>query len=199
MDFWRPSQGTFAAIPPGGRFFCLVRGSPHESRVFGAMGFFREQHLMTAPEAWATFGAGTGASSLGDPIGKFDLPAERRIRHIVLDQFRLADTKVTTRLFAANTDISVAPSIQVGMAIPETAANWLESAIFTAGDLAVPDSSHLSDQSKMLAARNPDWAEDELVLALDLYFRRGLPGPTDVEVIDLSELLQRFGTPAQSH
>ena len=96
VDFWRPSQGTFAAIPRGGRFFCLVRGSPHESRVFGAMGFFREQHLMTAPEAWEAFGRGTGANSLDDLIERFDLPLDRPVRHIVLEGFRVADAEVTT-------------------------------------------------------------------------------------------------------
>ena len=39
------------------------------------------------------------------------------------------------------------------------------------------------------ASRNPDWTEDELILALDLYFRRGLVDPKDPEVIELSNLL----------
>jgi hypothetical protein len=38
-------------------------------------------------------------------------------------------------------------------------------------------------------ARNPSWSIDELVLALDLYVRRGLPSPNDSEVSDLSEVL----------
>jgi 5-methylcytosine-specific restriction protein A len=40
--------------------------------------------------------------------------------------------------------------------------------------------------------RNPPWAYDELILALDLYWRRGLLDDTDEEVIDLSEVLNRL-------
>jgi len=38
-------------------------------------------------------------------------------------------------------------------------------------------------------ARNPDWAEDELILALDLYLRDGSIDDRDTRVIELSELL----------
>lgn len=38
-------------------------------------------------------------------------------------------------------------------------------------------------------ARNPTWSADELILALDLYFRRGLLSDTDPEVVQLSEIL----------
>lgn len=41
----------------------------------------------------------------------------------------------------------------------------------------------------MSPARNPDWADDELILALDLYRRQGLLDDRDPRVIDLSELL----------
>lgn len=37
--------------------------------------------------------------------------------------------------------------------------------------------------------RNPTWAEEELVLALDLYLRFGVMGPADLEVIEVSRLL----------
>lgn len=42
-----------------------------------------------------------------------------------------------------------------------------------------------------MTGRNPPWQRDELILALDLYFRRrpSIPGPTDPEVVALSELL----------
>src|SRR6185437_8335632 len=37
--------------------------------------------------------------------------------------------------------------------------------------------------------RNPPWEHDELILALDLYFRHGQLDDTDREVIDLSAVL----------
>jgi hypothetical protein len=43
-------------------------------------------------------------------------------------------------------------------------------------------------------ARNPPWAEEELILALDLYLREGLLDDTDPKVIELSELLNRLPT-----
>lgn len=41
----------------------------------------------------------------------------------------------------------------------------------------------------MSPARNPDWADDELILALDLYLRNGLLDDRDPRVVELSELL----------
>lgn len=41
----------------------------------------------------------------------------------------------------------------------------------------------------MPALRNPTWAVDELILALDLYLRRGQPGSTDPDVVELSRVL----------
>ena len=43
---------------------------------------------------------------------------------------------------------------------------------------------------KRIASQNPDWTEDELILALDLYLRRGLIGTNDPEIVELSELLR---------
>src|SRR5205823_2063616 len=42
--------------------------------------------------------------------------------------------------------------------------------------------------------RNPDWKRDELILALDLYFRIDvtLAGPSDERVVALSDLLNRL-------
>ena len=40
--------------------------------------------------------------------------------------------------------------------------------------------------------RNPTWENDELILALDLYLRRGQPDQSDPEVIALSGLLNRL-------
>ncbi len=40
-----------------------------------------------------------------------------------------------------------------------------------------------------MTTRNPPWAFDELILALDLYLRRGQLGPRDKEVRDVSDLL----------
>jgi 5-methylcytosine-specific restriction protein A len=42
------------------------------------------------------------------------------------------------------------------------------------------------------AARNPPWEYDELILALDLYLRRGQPPVSDPEVIALSQILNRL-------
>jgi|GEM_PF-2880358 len=42
--------------------------------------------------------------------------------------------------------------------------------------------------------RNPPWTYDELVLALDLYIRRGLPNVEDPEVLELSSLLNSLRT-----
>lgn len=42
------------------------------------------------------------------------------------------------------------------------------------------------------AQRNPAWQYDELVLALDLYLRRGQPPTSDPEVVALSGLLNRL-------
>ena len=41
-------------------------------------------------------------------------------------------------------------------------------------------------------ARNPDWIEDELILALDLYLREGALDDTDQPVIELTEVLNRL-------
>jgi hypothetical protein len=46
--------------------------------------------------------------------------------------------------------------------------------------------------------RNPPWSYDELVLAMDLYTRRGLPSARDPEVVELSAFLNSFQT-EQSH
>jgi 5-methylcytosine-specific restriction protein A len=43
-----------------------------------------------------------------------------------------------------------------------------------------------------LESRLPDWAYDELVLAVELYLRRGVPGKTDPEIAELSVLLRRL-------
>ena len=40
--------------------------------------------------------------------------------------------------------------------------------------------------------RNPKWADPELILALDLYLRRGIVDDKDQEVVELSELLNRL-------
>lgn len=40
--------------------------------------------------------------------------------------------------------------------------------------------------------RLPDWTNDELVLAVDLYLRRGVPGKSDPEIAELSQLLRRL-------
>jgi 5-methylcytosine-specific restriction protein A len=42
------------------------------------------------------------------------------------------------------------------------------------------------------AQRNPAWQYDELILALDLYLRRGQPPTSDPEVVVLSSLLNRL-------
>lgn len=42
------------------------------------------------------------------------------------------------------------------------------------------------------AQRNPPWSYEEIVLAMDLYVRRGLPGPFDPDVVELSQVLNRF-------
>jgi 5-methylcytosine-specific restriction protein A len=41
--------------------------------------------------------------------------------------------------------------------------------------------------------RNPKWRREELILALDLYLRRGLLDDTDPSVIELSGVLRRLG------
>lgn len=40
--------------------------------------------------------------------------------------------------------------------------------------------------------RDPTWAQDELILALDLYLRHGLLDDTDARVVDVSEVLNRL-------
>jgi hypothetical protein len=44
--------------------------------------------------------------------------------------------------------------------------------------------------------RNPPWTYDELVLALDVYVRRGLPSVTDPDVVELSAVLNRLSAGA---
>lgn len=48
-------------------------------------------------------------------------------------------------------------------------------------------------------SRNPPWIRDELILALDLYFkcRQSLPGPKSASVIELSHLLNQMGVMLQ--
>ncbi len=45
-----------------------------------------------------------------------------------------------------------------------------------------------------MAGRNPPWARDELILALDLYLRHRphIPDPADPEIVQLSELLNQL-------
>ncbi len=55
--------------------------------------------------------------------------------------------------------------------------------------------------TELAKRRNPPWSYDELVLAMDLYVRRGIPNAADPDVVELSELLNRLqaaqGTDAQ--
>lgn len=44
----------------------------------------------------------------------------------------------------------------------------------------------------LISKRNPTWAWDEIVLALDLYFRIGVQSSTNRDVIELSEVLNRL-------
>ena len=49
--------------------------------------------------------------------------------------------------------------------------------------------------------RNPNWARDELILALDLYFRVNFPSHTsksNTEIVQLSELLNALPIHAKS-
>src|SRR5438105_2747495 len=41
-------------------------------------------------------------------------------------------------------------------------------------------------------ARNPPWAEDELILAMDVYVRDGMLDDSDPRVIELSDVLDRL-------
>jgi 5-methylcytosine-specific restriction protein A len=52
--------------------------------------------------------------------------------------------------------------------------------------------AHDSPVTSQPRGRNPNWAQDELILALDLYFREGLLDDTDPFVVELSELLNRL-------
>ncbi len=47
-------------------------------------------------------------------------------------------------------------------------------------------------QEPMADGRNPPWAWDEIVLALDLYFRIGVQSATHPDVIDLSAILNQL-------
>jgi len=136
VDFWKPSGGSFRAIDPGERFFCLIRGRPHDQRVFGAMGHLREYRLLTVVEAWEQYSSMLGASSAAELAGRFELPLDQTVGNIFLDGFRIAESKVTSSLFTAETGIAVAPSIQVGKVITEPAADWLEYAMFGGEDAA---------------------------------------------------------------
>ena len=44
-----------------------------------------------------------------------------------------------------------------------------------------------------MSSRPPNWTEDEVILALDLYFRKKSWDANSVEVIELSEILNRLG------
>jgi len=44
-----------------------------------------------------------------------------------------------------------------------------------------------------MAKRNPPWTYEELVLALELYLRRGLVSPDDSELLELSDALNQMG------
>jgi len=48
--------------------------------------------------------------------------------------------------------------------------------------------------------RSPSWTRDEVILALDLYFRKGrrIPVPSDPDVIELSRLLNAMTTHPQN-
>ncbi len=48
----------------------------------------------------------------------------------------------------------------------------------------------LGFEIERIKIRNPAWTEDELILALDLYLRRGLLGDKDPELVELSNLLR---------
>ena len=62
---------------------------------------------------------------------------------------------------------------------------------------SMPDVKVLDDPLRVRlirtqTTRNPPWEYDELILALDLYLRRGQPSVADPEVIALSQLLNRL-------
>jgi 5-methylcytosine-specific restriction enzyme A len=59
-------------------------------------------------------------------------------------------------------------------------------------DVEVLDSPLRVRLAREQPTRNPSWEYDELILALDLYLRRGQPPVSDTEVIALSQLLNRL-------
>ena len=65
----------------------------------------------------------------------------------------------------------------------------LESLGFT---MIRPSSPEPDVEPATAGKRNPKWADPELILALDLYLRRGIVDDKDQEVVELSELLNRL-------
>lgn len=65
--------------------------------------------------------------------------------------------------------------------------NWSEKA--THAMRSLEPSSEPATPASQRRGRNPTWARDELILALDLYLRNGLLDDLDARVVDLSQVL----------
>jgi hypothetical protein len=71
---------------------------------------------------------------------------------------------------------------------PEFRAFRVKSVPTATGNVQPP----LAPPSETLHHRSPNWERDELVLALDLYLRAGLIGPSHPDVVSLSKLLREL-------
>jgi putative restriction endonuclease len=68
VNFWRPSGSRrFGALSVGEPFFFKTHYP--DNRVVGG-GFYSDFAAMTASEAWALFGEGNGAASLGQMLAR---------------------------------------------------------------------------------------------------------------------------------
>lgn len=67
VNFWRPSQHRFAALPPGGLFFFKLK-APHDA--IGGFGVFTRQAVLPVWEAWDVFGLANGVADVHELVDR---------------------------------------------------------------------------------------------------------------------------------
>jgi 5-methylcytosine-specific restriction enzyme A len=156
--------------PRAGDQFVLWRAGPGSERGVVALGRI-------------TRGAVEGEPRPGPQPHWTDQEKAARHRHwLPIQLTRVLEQPVLTVDLAADprfADATILREFRSGNPFPLTDDQWA----------AITD--HLPTRA---GSRNPPWARDEIILALDLYLRRrpSIPGADDPEVIELSAFLNRL-------
>lgn len=67
VNFWRPSQGNFRALEPGGLFFFKLK-APRDA--IGGFGLFSRFAVLPVWEVWDVFGQANGTADVGELLAR---------------------------------------------------------------------------------------------------------------------------------